>query len=256
LDAFAERFARAGFAVFVFDYRHFGDSEGKPRQLLDISRQQEDWRAAVETARHIPEIDPNRIAVWGTSFSAGHVLCLCSQDDSIAAAVAQVPFVDGPATARMTRLGDILRLAYHAVLDAARGWLGLSPHYIAAVGLPGEAAAIAIPEAKQVEANLVPPGVVWKNEVAARILLSLLRYRPARAVGKIRFPVLYCLAVNDNVTPYPTAATAASHTPRAEVRRYPLSHFDIYVGDPFEQAVSDQIEFLNRHVGRKPDFHE
>src|SRR5438270_10283107 len=36
LDAYAERFARAGFTALLFDYRHFGASEGEPRQLLDI----------------------------------------------------------------------------------------------------------------------------------------------------------------------------------------------------------------------------
>ena len=34
LDAYAERFAQAGLAVLVFDYRHFGASGGEPRQLL------------------------------------------------------------------------------------------------------------------------------------------------------------------------------------------------------------------------------
>jgi fermentation-respiration switch protein FrsA (DUF1100 family) len=37
LDAYAEKFAEAGCAVLVFDYRHFGTSEGEPRQLIDIS---------------------------------------------------------------------------------------------------------------------------------------------------------------------------------------------------------------------------
>jgi dienelactone hydrolase len=39
LDAYAERFAQAGLAALVFDYRYFGDSDGEPRQLLDIRRQ-------------------------------------------------------------------------------------------------------------------------------------------------------------------------------------------------------------------------
>jgi predicted alpha/beta-fold hydrolase len=36
LDAFAERFSLAGYACLVFDYRHFGASDGLPRHLLDI----------------------------------------------------------------------------------------------------------------------------------------------------------------------------------------------------------------------------
>ncbi len=38
LTAFAERFVAEGYACLVFDYRYFGDSEGQPRQLLDIKK--------------------------------------------------------------------------------------------------------------------------------------------------------------------------------------------------------------------------
>ena len=57
LDAFAERFAAAGYAVLVFDYRHFGASGGEPRQLLSVRRQRADWRAAVAYARGRDDLD-------------------------------------------------------------------------------------------------------------------------------------------------------------------------------------------------------
>jgi len=67
LDAFAERFAQAGLAALVFDYRHFGDSGGQPRQLLDIGRQLAETKiepAAEEPARPPPvrqaEVSPAR----------------------------------------------------------------------------------------------------------------------------------------------------------------------------------------------------
>src|ERR1700733_5677776 len=72
LDAYAERFSEAGYACLVFDYRNFGDSEGAPRQLLDIRMQLQDWTVAVAYARTLPGIDPDRIGLWGTSFSGGH----------------------------------------------------------------------------------------------------------------------------------------------------------------------------------------
>lgn len=68
LYAYAERFAAAGYAVVVFDYRNFGDSEGEPRQVLDIAMQHEDWRAALDYARSIEGVDPARVVAWGTSF--------------------------------------------------------------------------------------------------------------------------------------------------------------------------------------------
>ena len=34
LDKFAQRFAKSGFMVLLFDYLHFGQSDGKPRRML------------------------------------------------------------------------------------------------------------------------------------------------------------------------------------------------------------------------------
>src|SRR5271155_1982735 len=72
LDVYAERFSAAGYACLVFDYRNFGDSEGQPRQLLDVRMQLDDWAAAVAYARTPRGIDHDRIAVLGTSFGGGH----------------------------------------------------------------------------------------------------------------------------------------------------------------------------------------
>ncbi|MBN2059356.1 MAG: alpha/beta hydrolase, partial [Deltaproteobacteria bacterium] len=58
LDAYAESFAMAGYNALVFDYRHFGESEGEPRQILDIKKQHQDWHAAISFTRGLPGIDP------------------------------------------------------------------------------------------------------------------------------------------------------------------------------------------------------
>ena len=59
LARYAQRFAAAGFAVLVFDYRHFGASDGRPRQLIRVGRQVADWRAAVWFARALPRSTPS-----------------------------------------------------------------------------------------------------------------------------------------------------------------------------------------------------
>jgi hypothetical protein len=51
------------------------------------------------------------------------------------------------------------------------------------------------------------------------------------------------------VAPVKAAQDAAWRaTGRAEVRTYPIGHFDIYTGEPFERAIADQLHFLRRHV--------
>ena len=71
LEPFARRFAHAGFGVLTYDYRHFGESDGEPRQLLSLDKQVDDCQAAVAHTRTLPEVNANRIAIWGTSAGGG-----------------------------------------------------------------------------------------------------------------------------------------------------------------------------------------
>ena len=98
LQPYAEHFAAKGMAVFLFDYRNFGGSEGEPRNLVNPWRHLADWKAALSHVRTLNSVDGSRIALWGTSFSGGHVMVTAARQVGIKAVVAQVPFVDGMAT--------------------------------------------------------------------------------------------------------------------------------------------------------------
>ena len=248
LGAFAERFAGAGLAALVFDYRHFGDSEGEPRQLVSIGRQLADWRAAIAFARTLEGVDPRRIAVWGGSLSGGHVMALAARDPSIAAAVAQVAFADGLISMPSLGVVQTLRLLRAGLRDQLRALCGRPPHTIPVVGPAGSFRVLNSPGAEAGFRAMTPPGSTWRNEVPARIALRLGGYRPARHARRIRCPILFCVADEDDLTAPALVLSAARRARRSEVRRYPLSHFDIYVGDGFERAVADQAEFLTRYL--------
>jgi dienelactone hydrolase len=248
LWAFAERFADAGFAALVFDYRHFGDSGGSPRQLLDIARQHDDYRAAIAFARGLDGIDPDRVALWGTSFSGGHVAVLAAEDHRVAAAISQGPFVDGIWALRAAGPRNIWRLTAAGLRDEVARLRGRPPHMLAIVGPPGSVAAMNSPDAEPGYRAMFPPEVVFRNEVAARIGLSVGLYRPIRHAPRIACPWLVSVADGDAVTPPQPALKAAGRAPRGEVRRYDAQHFDIYTGDTFERVVADEIEFLERHL--------
>jgi uncharacterized protein len=80
LEPFARRFAEAGVAALVFDYRGFGASGGEPRQRISPRDQMEDYRNALTWLSHQSEIDANRLGVWGSSFSGGHVIQVAAHD--------------------------------------------------------------------------------------------------------------------------------------------------------------------------------
>src|SRR5947209_3412910 len=78
LAPFGERFRREGLAAVAFDYRHFGGSAGQPRELLSVPRELEDYRTVIDWAVAHPDIDPQRIFAWGTSFAGMHIVELAA----------------------------------------------------------------------------------------------------------------------------------------------------------------------------------
>jgi alpha-beta hydrolase superfamily lysophospholipase len=239
LGPFAERFAAAGFAALLFDHRGFGDSGGEP-DLFHPRRQLDDWRAAIRLARSLPGIDPARVATFGSSMGGGNALAAAADDQRVAAAVSQVPFI------------DILRQAHRsppqamakALLAAARG------RHLPAVGQPHEAALINAPGGEAGWRHVVAIGEDsrWRNRVSARWLLGR-PYRPARHAAKLRCPWLVCVGEADRVAKPGPAIAAARRAPFGELRTYPgVDHFDIYDGPQHEAVVADEVEFLQRHL--------
>ncbi len=250
LDAFAERFSAAGYACLVFDYRHFGDSDGEPRQLLDVNKQLEDWKAAVAYARACPQVDGRRVVLWGTSFSGGHVLSTAAAVPGIEAVISQCPFTNGLASGLALNPVSSLKVTARALRDQVGSWLGQSPVMVSTAGQPGEAALMTAPDVIPGYLGLLSAqdAAVFRNEVAARFGLQIIRYFPGLKTPKIACPVLFCVCDTDSVAPAGPTLFHARRAPQGEIKRYPEGHFDIYVGEAFERVVKDQIEFLQRRV--------
>jgi uncharacterized protein len=252
LDPYAQAFAAAGFFVLLFDYRYIGTSDGTPRQLIDIRRQLQDWRAAIAFARTLPGVDPSRIALWGTSLSGGYVLTAAAKDASVAAIAAQCPMLDGRASARMLAKGaglrTIMRLGWAALVDTARSFVGMSPKYVALVAPPGGLAAMSSHDAFEGMRAIAPPG--WRNEAAARLFLLLPCYRPVRYAKGVRCPTLIVACKYDSVTSLQASATAAARIgDKARLIELPIGHFDIYLGEWFERSSQEQIAFFKDALG-------
>ncbi len=300
LDSYARRFAQAGLAALVFDYRGFGDSEGTPRQIVDVRAQVDDWHAALAYARTELDVDRDRIAIWGTSFGGGHVLQMASEDHGLAAVVAQCPFTDGLASTAKRFVTNPLSAAVlfgAAVLDALGSVLGRRPVLMPMAGTSWMPAFLASKDSlsgasDQAEVGTVmsartsrivrrvapirrrlnthlefsdravpkesnslwgvlisPSGALIINAIAARLVLTLSLYRPGRSLRRSgTTPVLICACDGDTVAPVGPTVRAAKGLANVTVNRYPYGHFEIYIGDAFERAVADQLEFLTARL--------
>lgn len=250
LWAYAERFRDAGIAALAFDYRHFGDSAGEPRQLLSIGRQHEDWRAAIAFAGSLEGIDPARIALWGTSFAGGHVVKVGAEDGRLAAVVAQTPFTDGPSALREVSPFNVVRLTVAGLRDGVRALAGREPYRIPVVARPGELGAMTQPGSYDGYFNLYRDRAEFRNELCGRVALRLGAYMPARAADRVHCPLLVVTVAGDRVTPPEPARRMAARAPRGRNIDYsgPYGHFDIYVGDLFERTIVEQTAFLAEHL--------
>jgi dienelactone hydrolase len=253
LEYYAMRFQQAGLAALAFDYRHLGDSGGEPRQLVWIPYQQQDYAAAIAYARSRSEIDEAKIALWGSSLSGGHVLVTAAKDSQLACAVAQVPLLAGDAggydAARQLGVWYMMKLGFgHGLRDLVRGWLGLSPHKIPLVGRSHTVAAMGDDGAWDAFNKLAPKDFV--NEVCARIVIRMDKYHPIKYASRVNCPVLLQICEEDTLTTPPKLVDKAMKLldDHGEVIRYPIDHFDVYLGENVKRAVTDQVEFFKRHL--------
>ncbi|MGX9145997.1 alpha/beta hydrolase [Mesorhizobium sp. 128a] len=208
----------------------------------------EDWSSAIAFARQQPNLMRNKVVLWGTSFGGGHVIASAARDQKVAAAIAQCPFTDGIASALAMDLRSSLKVTAMAILDKLRGTVGMTPLMVATSGPPHSAALMTAPDAHGGYLALVPSEFSFRNHVAARFAVNILRYRPGRRAAKVSCPILFCICETDSVAPAGPTQRYAKKAPRGVVRLYRAGHFDIYVGEAFERVVADQLDFLKRHI--------
>jgi pimeloyl-ACP methyl ester carboxylesterase len=250
LAPFAERFVAGGFAALVFDYRHWGRSSGKPRQLLSIRRQLDDYRTVLAWARAQEVFDTTRVFVWGTSFAGMHIVELAAGEPGVAGAIAQCPLVDGLAGLVKIPLSRGLRLTAHAVADLIGSALGRPPHYLEVSVPPGRLGVIATDDAMAGYARLDPGDGSWSNDITARSVLDVTMRRPVRRAHRARCPLLMVVAEHDTMAPIGPALSVAARAPRGELYRSRGGHYDVYSGGlDHENVIRVELEFLRRHAG-------
>lgn len=256
LPAYAERFAQMGMAVFVFDYRGFNDSEGEPRNYVNPTRHLQDWDAAIAYVKTLDNIDAKRMALWGTSFSGGHIIVEAAKYPEIMAVVSQVPFTDGASTAWNSYIiGDpmfALKGTYHGLADVLASIFTKHRHNVRIAGRPGEAfAMMSKPDSMKGLIKLM--GIEEKdfeknNFCPGNIVITLTFYRPISYAEKVNCPTLVIGAENDTLFPPTGPKKMANRMKNATYISLPMNHFDPYVGEPFEKLSKVMGDFLMTHL--------
>ena len=253
LGPFARRFASAGIAALLFDYRSFGASGGEPRRRIFPREQIEDFRSALTWLSLQPEIDADRLGVWGTSFSGGHVLHVAAYDPRVRAVVSQVGAMDlRELTLAAVGAEQFATIQQLAVQERIRRATEGGEVYIPSTGLPGEGFALQTDQDSYDFAHEAGTTVAasWRNDVTMSSLDAILEHAPARSIGLIApRPLLMILAKDDRIS-FPDTIRAAFARAGEPKRLLEVEggHYSVYRGDVADRAGRAAAEWFAEHL--------
>ncbi len=240
LDDYARRFAAAGFICLVYNHRNFGGSEGTPRHDIDPWQQVSDMRDAISFLRTLPEVDPERLGLWGTSYAGGHALVVSALDRRVRCVVSQVPLVEGYQTLRSWTGDSWPKIQARFIADRDACYGGAAPK----TSQPAREGSETWDWVQATDREKLYP-----NEITLRSLEMLGSYEPGQFIERISpTPLLMILAEHDEQTPFAGQLAAfdrAGH-PR-QLITLPCKHYDPYTVQ-FEPACDAACEWFVRHL--------
>ena len=253
LDSFAEVFAQAGLAALVFDNRNFGASDGEPRYEIDPWMQVRDYRHAITYAGTRSEVDRNRIGIWGSSYSGGHVLVVGAIDRRVKCVVSQVPLCSGYRNIlRLVRADMIAPTRAQLDQDREARFNGKAPAMIPVVtndptGMAALPTADSYAWFTQTGQTRAPS---WKNEVTLRTVEMLMEYEPGSYVDRISpTPLLMVIAAQDHLAVADEAfATYNNAREPKKIVVLPGGHFDAYTDAAFKISSQAARAWFVEHL--------
>jgi pimeloyl-ACP methyl ester carboxylesterase len=252
LDIFVLSFVEKGLNVFLFDYRHFGESEGQPRQMLSFRKQIKDWIAAIHHARSSLFEGEKKIILWGTSFSGGYVISAAAKYKDVAAIISQCPAMDGLSiltnTLKYSGLVNFTRSLAAAGLDVLCALFGKG-HMMKVYGGEKEIAAMTSKDSLSGYSYIVSGSKTFTNGFLPRYMLLLWSHRPLLNARKIKCPTLLVVCKRDSVAPaYSAEKFEKKCSKYVSAVYYDIGHFDVYKGSDCERSIKEQLKFIDKVV--------
>jgi uncharacterized protein len=251
LEDYASVVVGAGMAALTFDFRRLGRSDGLPRQEIDPAWQIEDFRAAISYVRSRPEVDRERIGIWGSSYSGGHALVVAAIDKRVKCVVSQVPTIDGHAAGQRRMPYDkaqSLQAAFER--DREARFAGEPPVTLRLIDPDPEAAvAYAGRDSYDYMNAQAQRCERWVNEVTLRSLELARAYMPGAYIQRIApTPLLMIVATSDGLTPSDLQQEAfrQAHEPK-QLMLLPGGHYSVYTAH-FAATSAAAADWFSKHL--------
>ena len=239
----AVAFARAGYFVVTFDYRGWGESDSRViltgpapaeppnhrftaevqevREVVDPLDMTTDLLNAIHWIQGEPQCDTERLGLWGSSYSGGHVVYAAARDPRVKALVSQVPSLD---SRRFVATEAERKLTYEESTKRARGEIGYPP----------------------------PGARVIGNLRGAPIRSRMMHYAPVEDAGKApHCALLFIIAENEELfdnKDHGIKAYERAKGPKKLVTIPKITHYGIY-SEARQEAQRLAIDWFNQHVG-------
>jgi uncharacterized protein len=237
--------AEAGIVVLLYDHANTGESDGLPRQELDPIIQQRGYRDAITFLALRPEVDADRIGIWGTSYSGGHVLAVAAHDRRVKAVVSQAMTISGHRNLLRRHTPDAYELMREGWADERlRVARGAEPTIVAAFLENSESTRYQAARPIEEKAN-------WRNAVTVRTWELYDEYEPAAFVERIApTPLLVIVPLDDTMTPAEDALATYERCgePKALVT-VPGTHYAVY-GEQYERVSTAARDWFVEHLKR------
>ena len=250
LPRVAEHFVSAGFVTLVFDYRYFGESEGEPRSQVFPMEMVEDYRNAITWVSHQPKVDPQRIGIWGTSYSGGLVLWVGTFDKRVKAVVAQNPSALNPESRRALNPGNWDKMNDILIRDRQERYQGGVIKYIKVVSSEGEPCLLPGKAAYDGFMNVKAAAPNWRNQATLESVEKIREFDPVSLIHLMPPAALLLIpAEKDAIIPLEEVKRTyeKAREPKA-LSMLPITHFDIYEEPWLSMAAVEAVNWYKKYI--------
>jgi fermentation-respiration switch protein FrsA (DUF1100 family) len=250
LPGYAVEFAQAGFVTLAFDYRFFGESGGEPRCQLFPLEMVEDYRNAISWVCEQPEVDPQRVGIWGTSFSGGYVLYVGAFDRRVKAVVSQVPAVGNPLSRHDRSPERWERDSQAMIEERGNRYRTGAVSYVKVVAPPGEPCIIPGKAAYDFFIGSQASAPNWRNALTRESLEKMREFDNVTPIGLISpTPLTVIAAEADELIPVQTLKGVYDRAGEPkEFHALPITHFEIYQEPWLSKAAQLATDSFSRYL--------
>src|SRR5215471_13880352 len=238
--------AEAGYVVMSFDYKGWGESAGPRSRLAPYSRVA-DVQAALTFLSTLPEVESNRLGIYGTSYGGATVVWVGAIDPRVQCIVSVVGIGHGARWMRSVRRPD----EWYDLLERASA--DRSQRALTGESTFVERSEILLPDRQSAElaaaARRHNPAAV--NTIPLEYIDDTLGFNPEWVVDKIApRPILFITTDNDRLVPPEESEHlyARAGEPKKLVILQGYGHYEVYAEPAFSEVMGATLDWYRTYL--------